>query len=313
MSEDITTVILSGGGVRGVSHLGYLQVLQSHSNSINRWIGVSIGCLIGLLSSVQFSPSFQIRLFTEMMKEKILPIDLFWSTNSVGIFSDRPIYTILKQLFKSKDLDIDMTYHDFCERIHPIRWEGIVFCATCQHALWIQPDKVWNLTNQSIDETHSHKNTPWTVWDILRSSISIPVCFQPHCVSGHFFTDGMTPVFALYHLVEILHRVTTEENEMARCVMIDSSKEELVNQHVVVSVLQVQRISVNHPEWKRLIERSFGAISDQIDYIIQKNQVWAVDHEQLRDPNIMRTLIHEGKLVAETAIQKIQKKKENIK
>ncbi|TWT49671.1 NTE family protein RssA [Rubripirellula amarantea] len=47
--RDRVTVVLGGGGARGLSHLGVLRAMEARSIAIDRILGVSIGALVGAL------------------------------------------------------------------------------------------------------------------------------------------------------------------------------------------------------------------------------------------------------------------------
>jgi NTE family protein len=44
-----TSLVLSGGGVRGMAHIGFIKALQEHDIQIDRVAGSSAGALVGAL------------------------------------------------------------------------------------------------------------------------------------------------------------------------------------------------------------------------------------------------------------------------
>ena len=42
-----TSLVLSGGGVRGMAHIGFIKALQEHDIQIDRVAGSSAGALVG--------------------------------------------------------------------------------------------------------------------------------------------------------------------------------------------------------------------------------------------------------------------------
>ena len=44
-----TSLVLSGGGVRGMAHIGFIRAINEHGIQIDRVAGASAGALVGAL------------------------------------------------------------------------------------------------------------------------------------------------------------------------------------------------------------------------------------------------------------------------
>lgn len=58
-----TGIVLSGGGVRGVAHIGVLRALLDHGIAPQCVAGVSAGALVGALYAAGHSPREMLRFF----------------------------------------------------------------------------------------------------------------------------------------------------------------------------------------------------------------------------------------------------------
>jgi NTE family protein len=48
-SASETALVLSGGGIRGMAHIGFIRALQEHGLTVDRVAGSSAGALVGAL------------------------------------------------------------------------------------------------------------------------------------------------------------------------------------------------------------------------------------------------------------------------
>ncbi len=66
-----TGLVLSGGGIRGVSHLGVLKALEEEGLKIDQISGTSAGALLGALYSYGYSPEF---ILEEIVSTKLFKL-----------------------------------------------------------------------------------------------------------------------------------------------------------------------------------------------------------------------------------------------
>ena len=56
-------LVLSGGGAKGIAHIGLIKVLEDHNIPIDYITGTSIGAIIGGLYAAGYSPEEMLELF----------------------------------------------------------------------------------------------------------------------------------------------------------------------------------------------------------------------------------------------------------
>ena len=64
-SNKQTSLVLSGGGVRGMAHIGFIKALQEHHIKIDRIAGSSAGALVGALFANGNSTEDMLSFFKE--------------------------------------------------------------------------------------------------------------------------------------------------------------------------------------------------------------------------------------------------------
>ena len=69
-------LVLSGGGAKGLYHIGVLKALEEHDIPIDYVSGTSMGAIIGGLYSIGFSPS-------EIEKEFLAEHINYWMTGKI--------------------------------------------------------------------------------------------------------------------------------------------------------------------------------------------------------------------------------------
>ena len=65
-SYPVIGLALSGGGARGIAHIGVLQVLEENGIAVERIAGVSMGSIIGGLYAAGYSPAAMERILSDM-------------------------------------------------------------------------------------------------------------------------------------------------------------------------------------------------------------------------------------------------------
>ncbi|GAB4376784.1 MAG: BamA/TamA family outer membrane protein [Calditrichia bacterium] len=80
-------VVLSGGGARGLAHIGVLKALEKHQIPIDLIVGTSIGSLVGGFYAAGYSPEGLQRIlktidWENIFSEEVYRTNLFWSQKS---------------------------------------------------------------------------------------------------------------------------------------------------------------------------------------------------------------------------------------
>lgn len=182
MSSNLNTLVLTGGGMRDVSIIGALNVLEKKNilSTINRYAGSSSGALICLLLNVGYTPSeIQDTIFAQgsnMVYDNFLRIPFNLLLN-YGLFSGNKMVTYIKMLIQKKGFSQDITFLE----------------------LYNKTQKTLVLTGTSLTQKNTfyfnHNTFPnMKVIDALRISISIPLYFTSvkYTIDNikHTFVDG---------------------------------------------------------------------------------------------------------------------------
>jgi len=117
---------------------------------------------------------------------------------------DRVIRTVLQRMLAHRGYDLAMPYQSF-----PPAWEAWVHCLTCRHTILVKKGRFFNLSLWTDDTVHDPN---WSVWDVVRSSMSYPVCLAPQTKDGHVFVDGMTSIHS-YTLMPEYVRFLVQQGE----------------------------------------------------------------------------------------------------
>ncbi len=179
-------LVLSGGGAKGIAHIGVLQKLEEAGVRIDYITGTSVGSLIGALYSIGYTSDQLLEIaksniWTEIFTEK--PSRRFIS-NYERIFDDRTIAS-----FPIRDRGLDLPY-------------GIISGQNLYSFLSRYTWPVHEINN--FDDfpipfatvaTNLETGEPKTfrsgyLPDAIRASISIPSLMRPYTIDGVTYIDG---------------------------------------------------------------------------------------------------------------------------
>jgi NTE family protein len=174
------TIVLSGGGVRALAHIGALQHLHNKGilTNVRKWIGLSAGALVAFALTIGYS-LHELRDICERIDFEILqdleeglPFSFF---DKLGLDTGCRLKKFLTALLTVKAFQATTTFQMIKERHLP----SLEIYATDLHT--------------GDAKCFNSENTPHTpIVDALRASMSLPVYFQPVIDSdtGHQLTDG---------------------------------------------------------------------------------------------------------------------------
>lgn len=147
-------LVLSGGGARGISHLGVIKSLVEHDITIKEISGTSAGSIVGALYSYGYSP--------EDIMEVIVKTNFFWLL--------RPAFSLNGLLSMSKIGDLLTNY------IKNDRFEELKIPLT--------------IAATNIEKGKTEYFSEGDLIQPILCSCSIPVIFQPVQYKGSFYIDG---------------------------------------------------------------------------------------------------------------------------
>lgn len=173
--EEIDTLCLSGGALKGLCYIGMLKYLVEKDifKNINSFYGVSVGALTVLLFILGYS--------YKELKTIILQIDFTtlvepcfenFITN-FGVNKGEKIDNFIKVFIVNKGYAADITLKEFYGKTNKC-----IYCVTTDVDL-------------KKEVYISYKNFPdLEVWKAVRMSCSIPVIFEPVVYQGRTYVDG---------------------------------------------------------------------------------------------------------------------------
>lgn len=191
-------LVLSGGGARGLAHIGVLEVLEENKIPIKRIIGTSAGAMVGGLYSLGK---------LKQMKKFFLGLTRF------DVFSVLFSLPSTRYIFNSKH--VDETLKDFTKdfKIENLK---IPFIAVA-----------FDISNGKRVLFKTGK-----LFDAIRASISIPGIFKPMQIGESLFIDGgVTSVIP----VDVAKKYA--KNNKIVAINVESSKIEKLNRYNIFDVV----------------------------------------------------------------------------
>ncbi len=147
-------IALSGGGARGIAHIGVLEALEKYGIKPQVVSGTSMGAIVGVFYAAGYPPGELLKILLERKFHKMVN----WHMPFSGLIDMDKVKKVMKEMIGKDDFSsLKMPY----------------YCA------------VTNL-NSGLEEVKSEgKLFRWVV-----ASASIPVVFEPQIIDGNTYVDG---------------------------------------------------------------------------------------------------------------------------
>lgn len=169
-------LVLSGGGVKGLVHLGVLKALDEKNllKNIKNYAGSSIGSFIALLLCIGYNYNDLLVIFLKIDFNKFYDIDnIFDFFNNYNILSLNPVERFLSLLIDTKFKKKNITFKE-------------LFNLT-EKTLHIN---AINLNNGDLI-TFNYINTPdVSIINACIASCSIPFIFPPKKINDNYYIDS---------------------------------------------------------------------------------------------------------------------------
>jgi NTE family protein len=147
-------IALSGGGARGILHIGVLEALRKYGIHPEIVSGTSAGALVGVFYAAGLEPLHILELVKGSKMHKMIK----WKLPSSGLFDMKKVQSLLEQHIPKDDFSaLKLPY----------------YCA------------VSNLNTGLAEIKNSGKLFQWVL-----ASASIPVIFEPQVIDGTTYVDG---------------------------------------------------------------------------------------------------------------------------
>ena len=147
-------IALSGGGARGIVHIGVLEALHKHGIRPEIISGASAGALVGVFYAAGMEPA----QILELVKSNKMVKMFKWQMPSNGLIDISKISSLLEQ---------NIDHDDFSTLQKPF------YCS------------VVNLNSGKSEIKHEGKLFQW-----VQASASIPIIFEPQVIDGNSYVDG---------------------------------------------------------------------------------------------------------------------------
>jgi NTE family protein len=168
-------LILSGGGIKGIAHIGALCALQEHNilDEIDTIIGTSVGAIIGLLFLIGYSAKELYKIIQILEFKKLIHFNLHNILNNYGIDDGEKIINVITKLLEKKKIDSNINLKD----LHDLTKKKIIITVTS--------------VNDKKAIYMSYENYPnINILQCIRMSFSIPFFFIPVLYENKYYIDG---------------------------------------------------------------------------------------------------------------------------
>ncbi len=172
--KNIETIIFGGGGIRCITYIGALKVLeQNHSNlAIKNIYGVSAGSIFGLMKVIGYSADEMQKVVIDTDFSKLVHISIY-NLEQYGLDSGNRIMEWIEKLMDNKGYNKDITFAELYNKSSINYRVGTT-----------------NLT-ESIPVTFDKDSYPnLKVTQAIRMSISIPFIFSCVTFEDCIYIDG---------------------------------------------------------------------------------------------------------------------------
>jgi len=150
------SLVLSGGGARGIAHIGVIEELEKQGYEITSLCGTSMGALVGGIYALGKLDEFKAWLYT-LDKIKVIKL-IDFSFTSQGLIKGDKVIKTLKEFIPDKNIEkLPLLYAAVA--VDLLKKEEVVF-------------------------------TKGSIFEAIRASISIPTVFTPVSMGSTLLVDG---------------------------------------------------------------------------------------------------------------------------
>jgi NTE family protein len=173
--QSYKTLILSGGGIRGISFLGALKYFKDRGNleHLNTFIGTSIGSIIATFLCLEYPIEDLFQFMLDLNIDSVTNFQISKLIQQFGLDSGNTLIFVIKQLLVKCGYDENITF----KNLQKITGKTLIITAT-------------NVNKRCI-KYFNHNDTPnLRIVDAIRMSISIPFLYTAPLYGGDFYVDG---------------------------------------------------------------------------------------------------------------------------
>lgn len=186
--SNISHLILSGGGAKGLVYFGILRYLyfEGMIDKIKYIKGTSIGAYFAIIFALKIPSEFIETEFSKIQENLHTHISCNKSTIS-NLFLHNGVLTLDFLLKPIKDYVHTKYEVDDLSFIEFVKKTGVNIYIRCR-----------NINNSQVQYFSMEETPDISVFDALRASMSLPFIFQPVNIGGHYYMDAMISDFNFF-------------------------------------------------------------------------------------------------------------------
>ena len=204
-SINIKHLVLSGGGLLGISYIGLIKYFEEkdYIKNIQSITGCSAGAIFGSLLSIGYTYSELNVLVKSMIFKNYLKINidsLLNFTNTKGFDSGINLNLFIKNCIKNKTGNENITFSQIQEKYNIKLQIGVT-----------------NLTQNKFELLNSNTHPELPIHKAISASIAIPFMFEPIIINNDIYCDGglldNLPIDSVINMYTINDNVKEEKEE----------------------------------------------------------------------------------------------------
>jgi len=165
--------VLSGGGIKGLSLIGFLKALEETNIIPTAYSGASIGAIIAVMSSIGYKSEELYDFIEHFNYDDFCELDITSLMENGGIETGNKIIRLLKLMIKNKLQNPNITFLEHYNKTK--KW--VIINSVC--------------LNTQKTEYFSYKTHPnMYIHTALRMSMSLPFWFKPVLWNDCYYVDG---------------------------------------------------------------------------------------------------------------------------
>lgn len=168
-------LVLSGGGIKGISHIGALKALEElgYLDKFETFAGTSVGALIIGLYVIGYKPDELLEFISKFDLSLMKSINVLNILDNFGLDCGIKIDYVVRRLIVAKKIDPDITLSD----LYDITKKKLIFTTVC--------------LNTVSTEYLSHEDYPnLSFYKAIRMSFAIPWMYTPVEYNNKLYVDG---------------------------------------------------------------------------------------------------------------------------
>lgn len=188
--QESVGLVLSGGGAKGIAHIGVIKALEENNIAIDYITGTSMGAIVGGLYACGYSPE-------EMMQLLLSKEFSYWSTGRTDpeyefFYGNPPESPSLYSFSLGKSAAADSVPASLISA-QPMSFAFMELFAPYTARCNGDFDRLFvpfRCVASDVAARHKHVFSSGRVGEAIRASMSFPIVFQPINIDGTLFYDG---------------------------------------------------------------------------------------------------------------------------